>query len=146
MADVANTWVSIAEVLSFTGATVDADDVLIAQNVIQGAINRVYRATDATEDGRDYYWLKRAVAWQAKGVVDQPELYGLPAGVSSLSQDGFSISFDTSTSGGGGRHLHPIAISMLNNLRQGANTSLRVNSAFQGGTRRRVSRPGWRPA
>lgn len=142
MADVTNCWVAVDEVTDLTGATATEAEILIAQTVIEGAINRVHRDTDAA--GRDYYWLKRAVAWQAKFVGEHAEAFGLPAGLVSISQDGFSASYDTSSGNVTGNTVAPVAMSMLNNLTQGANTSLRLNSAFQGSGRRRRGGSGWR--
>lgn len=147
MADVTNCWVSIAEVSDLAGATVTDAQVTVAQAMIEGLINRVYRSTDA--DGRDYYWLKRAVAWQSRHVAAHPEMLD-QVDVSSLSQDGFSVVFRDASTGGVRPAYSQVAVSFLNNMRQGANTSLRVNSAFQGSGRRRGARwshgvlPSWR--
>lgn len=142
MVDVANTWTSVADVAAFTGATVDAEAVVIAQASIEGLINRVYRVSDAGT--ADEYWLRRAVSWQARYVSEHPEVFAMVGGLTSLSQDGMSATWGGGAQGqgdGGARHISPVARTFLNNLRAGANTSLRVNSAFDRGNRRG---PTWR--
>jgi hypothetical protein len=144
--DIANCWVSLEDVTNLAGATATSAQVILAQTLIEGLINRNWRETDVNE--QDYYWLKRAVAWQSRHVVAHPEILD-QVDLQSLSQDGFSVTFRDTNTGG----VHPlyshIAVSFLNNMRQGANTSLRVNSAFQGGrrvrSRGRMSSgfPGW---
>src|SRR5581483_5161418 len=55
------TWCTVADVALFAGATVTQQDVNVAQQLIEGLVRRVWRATDVQK--RDYYWLQRATAW-----------------------------------------------------------------------------------
>jgi hypothetical protein len=118
-------WIDVAGVLTLTGATVTDTNITVAQGLIEGLISRVHRASDVNDP--DYYWLQRAVAWQAKYVSDHPELFD-QLNVAGWSQDGFSITF------GDGRVVQwasSAAMTNLNNIRNGANVTLRINSGFQ---------------
>jgi hypothetical protein len=121
------TWCTVADVALLAGATVTQQDVNVAQQMIEGLDRRVWRITDATK--RDFYWLKRAVAWQARYVAAHPEVLDM-MDVQSLSQDGLSITFKSST----GQMIalySPVALRFLNNLFRGSNSTIRLNSAFQ---------------
>lgn len=136
---VSGTWADATFVNNLTGLTVSAEELTIAQRLTEGMVRRVYRASDV--DDPDYRWLQGAVAWQAKHVHEHPELLSM-ADVASTSQDGWSITFRDDN-----RQVwfSTLAMLELNNLRRGANTSIRMNSAFQSGraTRRR-GWPAWR--
>lgn len=133
---IAGTWATVADSTELTGDTPSANDLTLAQSLIEDLARRVYRATDV--DTSDYYWLRKAVAYQASYVHRNPDLYA-QAEISSTSQDGWSITWRDSIAP---RSYHPAAVSALNNLRGGSNVTIRFNSAFQGrGPRRRA---GWR--
>lgn len=133
----AGAWANWGDVLTDTGRDVSNTDLSMAQTMIEALINRVYRATDATTSS--YYWLNKAVTWQAVYVSEHPELVNM-GNMASMSQDGFSVSF-SGGSEGSTNYYHPVALSCLNNLYRGSNTTLRMNSAFQ---KSRASRVGWR--
>jgi hypothetical protein len=130
-----NTWCTAADVATFTGQTVANEDVTAAQTIIEGHIRRVWRSTDAT--GHDYYWLQRAVAWQAVYLAQHPEALSM-MNVQSVSQDGMSFSIPQ----GAKLYIAPLAIAMLNNLFRGSNTTIRLNSAFQKNRVRQGQVPG----
>jgi hypothetical protein len=113
----AGAWCSVADVLAFTGGTVEQIDVTVAQQWMEALVHRVWRPTDSTR--RDFYWLTRATAWQALYVNAHPELKTM-MDVVSISQDGLSITFKGSTQSVA--IYSPVAMRFLSN---------RFNSAFQ---------------
>jgi hypothetical protein len=121
------TWCSIADVTTFTGQTVTQQDVVIAQQMVEALIRRVWRPTDATK--RDFYWLNKATAWQAFYVNAHPEVLTM-MDVSSMSQDGLSINFRQGASQFQALYS-PIALRILNDLFRATNSTIRYNSAFQ---------------
>lgn len=132
-------WATVGDVEDYTGATVTQTQIDIAQTMIEGLINRVWRSTDAATG--DYYWLSRAVAWQARFGSENPQQIGL-GNVTQLSQDGFSITFDSEAAANNRTMYSQMALRMLNNLSGGGgNTTIRFNSAFQ---KSGAGRLGWR--
>lgn len=125
-AQLPGTWCSVTDVLTYTGQDVTQIHVTIAQQMMEGLIRRVWRATDAQR--RDFYWLQRATAWQSLYVRDHPELLTM-MDVQSISQDGLTITFKGSSQPV--QLYSPIALRFLSNLFRGSNTSIRLNSAFQ---------------
>jgi hypothetical protein len=119
-------WCTVADVLAFTGLTVSQANVTTAQGSIEALIHRVWRDTDSAK--RDFYWLSRAVAWQAAYHADHPELLTM-MDVQSISQDGLSITFKAS--GTPMAMYSPTALRFLSALFRGSNTTIRFNSAFQ---------------
>lgn len=121
------TWCTIADVALLAGATVTQQDVNLAQVMIEALDRRVWRVTDA--DKRDFYWLKRAAAWQARYVAAHPEVLDL-MDVAAINQDGIGITFKP-----GDSQLRvlfsPVALRLLNNVFRGSNSTIRLNSAFQ---------------
>lgn len=68
----ADTWATAADVLTYTGETVDDDAMLRAQAAIDVNSGRLYE--DAERIGsRDRYWLKLATAYQAAWQAGQPD-------------------------------------------------------------------------
>lgn len=121
-------WATTADVSALTGRTVTGPEINMAQSMVEGLIKRVYRDTDANTSA--YYWLNKAVAWQAVYIHDHPEVITAIGNIASLSQDGFSVSY-RSDSDVANVTYSPVALSFLNNLYRGANTTIRLNSAFQ---------------
>jgi hypothetical protein len=119
-----NTWVNVADTTVITGVTVQAEDVTAAQVILETLIHRVWRPTDAARG--DYVWLQRAVAWQAVFLAQHPEVKAM-MGVSSLSQDGMSLSFPSEQR----IFISPLARQALDNLFRASNSTIRMNSAFQ---------------
>lgn len=120
-------WCALADIPALTGQTAPTqEDLTAAQSMIEALTKRVWRDTDTST--RDYYWLQRAVAWQALYVAAHPEVLTM-MDVASISQDGLSITFKGGT--GGVQLYSPTARFFLNNLFRGSNTSIRMNSAFQ---------------
>ncbi|RSM60579.1 hypothetical protein DMH03_17680 [Amycolatopsis sp. WAC 01376] len=69
-----DTWATVADVLTYAKATVDQDEVLSAQAVINTYAGRL--PVDADRIGaRDQYWLKLAVAYQAAWQLAQPDQF-----------------------------------------------------------------------
>lgn len=120
------TWCSVTDVLTYTGRPVTQVDVNTAQGMLEALVHRVWRPTDSGK--RDFYWLTRACAWQALYVNAHPELLTM-MDVSSISQDGLSISFKGSSQSVA--MYSPIAMRFLSSLFRGSNTTIRLNSAFQ---------------
>lgn len=135
MAVVINTWCDVADVPSIAaGKTCTLQELQAAQVILEGAIHRVWRATDV--DKRDYVWLQRACAFQGVYVADHPEILSM-MGIQSWSQDG--MSFSLAPGFVAKSYLAPMAIAQLNNLFRASNSTIRLNSAFQ---RNRVARHG----
>jgi hypothetical protein len=124
------TWATATEVFQITGETVTGPDLTKAQAMIELLIKRPFRAADAST--KDYYWLKRAVSWQASFVKSNPDIAN-KLNWTSLTQDGFSVQFAANNSGNMDmtRYYSALAIQALNNLYQGANTSIRMRSGFR---------------
>lgn len=135
---IAGTWATASDALELTGRNPTDAQLIMAQAMIESLIKRVYRANDATR--REYTWLQRAVAYQA-GYIANPANAALfeQAEISSTGQDGWSVTF---RDGQAPRRYAPQALDALNNLPGAANTSIRVNSGFQGPRRPRRAR--WR--
>lgn len=129
------TWCSVTDVLTFTNRTVTQADVNAAQQMIEALVRRVWRSTDAAT--RDYIWLQRATAWQARYVAAHPEVLDL-MDVQSMNQDGISITFRPTQSQMAVLYS-PVALRILNDLFRAANTTIRFNSAFQ---KNRLTRVG----
>jgi hypothetical protein len=69
-----DTWATGADVLKYTGKTVDDDKVVMAQANIDMVAERL--PADAERIGaRDQYWLKLAVAYQARWLASQPDAF-----------------------------------------------------------------------
>lgn len=131
------TWCSVDDVPTIcAGKTATAADVAAAQVILEGAIHRVWRSTDAEK--RDYIWLKRACAWQAAFVHDHPEILTMLP-IQSWSQDGMSFTLATGSGSAVAAYLAPLAMQQLQALFRGSNTTIRFNSAFQ---KNRVGRVG----
>ncbi len=103
-------WATIEQVEELTSTTVTEADLAMAQGIIE-----LYSgATESMEDlsVRDLRLLKMAVAYQAKWMQDNPELFGR-AGVSSFSQDGLSFSLSTTSSAGREATTEDLVLSIL---------------------------------
>jgi hypothetical protein len=135
---VTGTWATVADATELTGLTPSANDLNLAQVMIENRIRRVYRATDSTRS--EYRWLQQAVAFQAAFISENPDLFS-QAEISSTSQDGWSVTF---RDGAIPRRYANEAIQALNNLPGSANVTIRFNSGFQSRGRRRRHGLGWR--
>jgi hypothetical protein len=122
---VTGTWATVDEVLELTGVTVTEQQLVAGQAALENHIRRVYRSSDALSS--DGVWLKRACCYQSVWLKDHPELFNRVK-FTSTSQDGWSITYPDN---GSDDWISPQATNVLNNLRAGANTSIRVNSGFQ---------------
>lgn len=121
------TWCTVADVAIYAVAAVAQENVNAAQVMVEALIRRVWRATDPAT--RDYYWLRRAVAWQARYIAAHPEVLDM-MDVASFSQDGIGITFKPGDSQM--RVLYsPVALRNLNDLFRASNATIRYNSAFQ---------------
>lgn len=122
-------WCALADIPALTGQpTPEAGDLTAAQAMTEALIHRVWRPTDTGK--RDYYWLQRAVAWQAVYVAAHPEVLTM-MDVASMSQDGISVTFRSGAQPA--QLFSPVAMRFLNALYRGSNTTIRMNSAFQKG-------------
>ncbi|WP_336158188.1 hypothetical protein [Amycolatopsis sp. VC5-11] len=68
------TWANAGDVFTYAKATVDDDAVLRAQATIDLHAGRIFADADRI-GGRDRYWLKLAVAYQAAWQSSQPDLF-----------------------------------------------------------------------
>lgn len=87
----ADPWALPTDVAEIAGATVTEADVVKAQTLIETVVGRTSEAT-ARISSSDQTWLKRAVAYQAAWMQDQPDLF-TRTDVSGSSQDGASQQF-----------------------------------------------------
>lgn len=67
-------WAQAADVLTYTGTSVTDAQVMQAQAIVDMFSARTYDAA-ARIGTRDLHWLKLAVAYQARWIVDQPDLF-----------------------------------------------------------------------
>lgn len=125
-------WCTVDDVMGTTGQTVDITDVMQAQIIVEGFINRVWRSTDSTH--RDFVWLKRAVVYQALFVNQHPEIFSM-MDVASLQQDVLSTTFRDEAS----FYVAPLTQMFCQRLYRAANTTIRMNSAFQKSRRTNTS-------
>lgn len=113
-------WVTKAEAAALISVDVDQiTDMNLAQatSVVEAFINREIEDIPSI-DTRDLRRIKKAIAWQALFLDDQPD-YGYRTLINSASADGQS--FSMVNAGGGGvdiaaQMLHPIAIRYLRSL------------------------------
>jgi hypothetical protein len=134
-------WATTADVRKITGSEVTAQDVLIAQGVIESYINRVWRLTDA--DGRDGIWLKRAVSYQSQYVGANPDLFTGPAGVQLIKQGDNTVQYAPAQGATDGSELiAPLAKLACARLSRAYGT-VKPNSMYQSPHRRL---PPWRSA
>lgn len=101
----AATWATADEVLSITGVTVTAAQLLQANSVITIFANRT---TEAVLSVRDLYWLKQATCWQAAWQKDQAG-YTTRHAVTEVTQDGMQLIY----SGGDTPNLASITLAPL---------------------------------
>ncbi len=69
-----DTWATVADVKTYAKATVDEDELLSAQAVIDTYAGRLPMDADRV-GARDKYWLKLAVAYQAAWQPAQPDQF-----------------------------------------------------------------------
>jgi len=128
---ITGTWADADDVLTLTGnANASESDVVLAQAMIEIAVNRSYRASDETTG--DYYWLSRAVAFQADYIQRNPAIYAQQDFV-RMSQDGFSVDYGLYNGKKSSITYSKLAIAALNNLLSSGNGTIKFNSAFQKG-------------
>lgn len=85
-------WATVADVTSITGLTVTPATLAIARGVIE-TLTGLFEGVDRPDTtDRDREWLKRAVAYQAAFVKDNPDLFSR-IDVTSASQDGEAVAF-----------------------------------------------------
>jgi hypothetical protein len=131
-------WCALSDITALTGQpTPSQSSLTAAQSMLEALIHRVWRPTDV--ERRDYYWLARAVAWQAVYLEAHPELVTM-MDVASISQDGLSITFKGGT--GAVQLYSATARRFLDALYRGSNTTIRLNSTFQ---KNRPLRQGFDP-
>lgn len=133
-------WCNAAGARKITGVETSDETAMIAQGHIEIYLNRIWRATDIT--GRDYVWLRRAVAYQASYVDKNPDLFTGAAGVKMIKQGDNAITYDSTASGDEELLIAPLAKLACARLRRAYGT-VKLNSTYRG-TDRRL--PPWRPA
>ncbi|MEU9819209.1 hypothetical protein ACIGG9_16040 [Pseudonocardia alni] len=67
-------WASVADVATLTGQTVTSADALMAQSVVEMFAGRTYEATSRISR-RDLKWLRKAVAYEAAWIPENPDLF-----------------------------------------------------------------------
>jgi hypothetical protein len=84
-------WASESDVSDITGIEVSAETVARAQSTIETIVGRMESELSTVNmRSSDLSWLKKAVAYQAAWMSDQPDLF-TRSGVEQLSQDGASV-------------------------------------------------------
>lgn len=85
-------WATVADVDDIAGVTVTDRQLRTARGVIETLIG-LFESVDRPDiSDRDREWLRRAVAYEAAFVKDNPDLFSR-IDVTSASQDGESVSF-----------------------------------------------------
>lgn len=103
-------WATVEQVEALTNTTVTEDELAMAQGIIELYSGATEAMTDIS--ARDLRHLRMAVAYQAKWMRDNPELFGR-VGVSSFSQDGLSFALGTSNSAGRQAETDQLVLSIM---------------------------------
>lgn len=130
-----STWATVDEVAGITGRTVTDVQVEQAQAVIDLYANRTVDDEDAIA-ARDQNWLKKAVAYQAAWMLDQPG-YTSRSAVTGVNQDGDITQFTSDRS----VTLAPLAMRALGNLSWKRTRTLFTEPEFAR-LRSRILQPG----
>lgn len=85
-------WATVEDVAEITGMTVVATDVAKARGIIETLVGVFESVERPGINDRDLEWLRRAVAYQAAFVKDNPDLFSR-IDVTSAGQDGQSVAF-----------------------------------------------------
>lgn len=121
------TWgVTISDVTNTTGTTPSATDLAAADAIVTIYVNRTPDASGGIS-GRDLYWIKSAVQWQAAWISTQPNLTGTSQ-YDSYSADGLSVQ----TTAEWAKLLAPIAARSLKNLTWKGSRTQRTPPVRQG--------------
>lgn len=124
----ADLWgLTVSDVESVTGVTVDAATLQQAAEVIEPYVNRTAAASGGMLK-RDIRWIKKAICHQAGWMPDQPG-YSARQNVTRVSQDGQVIDFTPAASDTAREYavtLAPMAARALKNLSWKASRSMRV--------------------
>lgn len=91
-------WAQPTDVLNVTGVQVTPSQVLQAQSSIEILCGRSFAVPVDTLKTRDLHYLKLAVAYQCAWLRQQPDFFGR-SDLSSINQDGMSITYDPATGG-----------------------------------------------
>jgi hypothetical protein len=137
-ASVLEAWATANDVFKVAGIETDDGTVIRAQFLMETHINRIWRATDAT--GRDHVWLRRAVAYQAGYMAENPDLFTGLAGVKMVKQGDNQIQYGDAVSGDEELLIAPLARLAVARLSRAYGT-VKLNSAYRGFDRRL---PPWR--
>lgn len=85
-------WATVADVLTYTGVTVEQDEVTRAQALIEIFTNTTTESSDAgLVSSRNLRLLKQAVSYQAAWMTEHPDVF-TNLDTTSFSQDGMSAS------------------------------------------------------
>lgn len=118
-------FVTVDDVRDITGVTVNNEQVLMAQHVIELAINRRSLSSgDMTK--RDLHYLKLAVAYEAAYIDGHPEIF-VQMDFQQLSQGDIFVGLNK----GGQPYLAPLAKLAIQKLTWTRTRSIQVNSHFQ---------------
>lgn len=123
----ADPWASDADVTEITGATVTPAQLAQAQTAIETVTGRTAEAT-ARIGPRDLRWLKRAVAYQAVWMADQPDLFTRSTTTGPTIQDGAHVNLTAD-----GQILAPLARRALKRLSWRGNRSVFTQSTLAAG-------------
>jgi hypothetical protein len=119
-------WASVADVSALTGVTVDTTVLMQAQGIVDLFAGRTYAAVTRTGT-RDAEWLKRAVAYQAAWILQQPDLFARLDFTSVTSVNGSSSITESALT------LAPLARMALKKASWLKSRSLHVRAPFQDG-------------
>ena len=105
-------WASESDVSEITGITVTAETLARAQSTIEVIVGRVEsELSTANMRGSDKVWLKKAVAYQAAWMSDQPDLFTRSSVEALGGASGDSVKFSPD-----GQTLAPFARKALRRL------------------------------
>lgn len=86
------TWATIADVAALTGKTVTQAVLNQAESIVETLTGAVAEFAADLVSARDQHFLKKAVAYEAAWLADQPDAF-TRSDVSSASQDGQAATF-----------------------------------------------------
>lgn len=128
------TWCTVADVLTFTGKTVDDGQVMQGNATIELHIGRTYLEMMSTPDGgqvklgrRDLEWLRRACAYQIAWLTAQPDVF-TRLDMDALASTGRPIQLKDRA-----LTLAPLARKALERVSWLRTRSLHIRSPFQDG-------------
>lgn len=121
-------WATVADVAALTARTVDDATLTLAQSMVETFVDRSSPDDDAAVSPRDLGRLRKAVAWQAVWLADNPGVESR-ALASSIAQDGVTATVATRDA----VVLAPLAKRAIRNLQFRRRNTVRLVSDFEAG-------------